>query len=87
MRNVIDDDNNKQKWIKLFSHIVKENFNFENACNQMGFQIVNDFKNQITSGSFVPNSEYTIKKKGSSRPLIDTAKMRNSITFILERKK
>jgi len=34
---------------------------------------------QITRGEFVPNSPLTIKMKGSSKPLIDTGRLRQSI--------
>lgn len=33
-----------------------------------------------------PNSPYTIQKKGSDAPLIDTGEMRKAITFIIEDK-
>ena len=37
-------------------------------------------KNTFTTGSFTPNKPATIKRKGSSRPLIDTGHLRQSIT-------
>lgn len=41
----------------------------------------------ITELKEPPNSPYTIEKKGSSNPLIDTGKMRRSITFKREERK
>lgn len=38
-------------------------------------------KNYIRTATFVPLSPYTIKKKKSSKPLIDTGQMRNSVTY------
>lgn len=38
-------------------------------------------KETITNGEFVPLKPATVAAKGSSRPLIDTAQMRNSITW------
>ena len=33
----------------------------------------------LNSGDFVPNTAYTIEKKGSSQPLVDTGEMRDNI--------
>lgn len=41
---------------------------------------------KITNGDFVPNSEWTIRKKGSSRPLIDTGRMRQSVNYVIKQK-
>lgn len=43
-------------------------------------------KDYITSGDFAPNKPATIKRKGSSKPLIDTASMQNSITHVIEKR-
>ena len=45
-------------------------------------------KNYIASGSnLAPNAPSTVARKGSSKPLIDTASMMNSITYAVRRKK
>jgi hypothetical protein len=41
---------------------------------------------QIVSGNFTPNSEATIKKKGSDTPLVDTWRMRQSINYVIQQK-
>jgi hypothetical protein len=41
---------------------------------------------KITDGSFTPNAESTIKKKGSSKPLIDTGGMRKSVNYEIKKK-
>ena len=41
---------------------------------------------KIVDGTFEPNAASTIRKKGSSRPLIDTGRMRQSVNFIIRRK-
>lgn len=46
----------------------------ENICKAWFTNAANGWK---------PNSEETIKRKGSSRPLIDTAQMRKSITHVI----
>lgn len=45
-------------------------------------------KNYIASGDkLAPNAPSTVARKGSSKPLIDTASMMNSITYAVRRKK
>ena len=41
---------------------------------------------KITEGSFVPNAPSTVKKKKSSKPLIDTGRMRQSVNYVIQRK-
>lgn len=41
---------------------------------------------KITEGDFTPNAESTIKKKGSSKPLIDTGRMRQSVNYWIRQK-
>ena len=41
---------------------------------------------KIVDGTFEPNAASTIRKKGSSRPLIDTGRMRQSVNYIIRRK-
>lgn len=40
-----------------------------------------EIQKYLISGSFTPLSPATIKRKGSSKPLIDTGQMRNAITY------
>lgn len=53
------------------------------ALNRVGLYYVGRLKNMIRNGSFVENKPATIALKGSSKPLIDTGLMRNSITHVL----
>lgn len=41
---------------------------------------------KITDGEFKPNNENTVKRKGSSKPLIDTGQLRASITYEVREK-
>lgn len=41
---------------------------------------------EISSGNFAPNAPSTIKKKGSSTPLIDTGTMRQSVNYVIKPK-
>ena len=55
--------------------------------NQVGVMAVGKIQEFVRSGYYkanVPNAPETIEKKGSDTPLIDTAQMLNSTTFIVE---
>ena len=41
---------------------------------------------KITEGSYVPNAPSTIRQKGSSKPLIDTGRMRQSVNYVIQKK-
>jgi hypothetical protein len=48
-----------------------------------GARYARDIQLKIRQGHFVPNAPSTVARKGSSRPLIDTGRMRNSIRWEL----
>lgn len=48
---------------------------------KIGLQASSDVKDYIASGSFTPLKQKTIDRKGSSKPLMDTAEMMNSIGY------
>lgn len=41
---------------------------------------------KITEGSFTPNAPSTVRQKGSSKPLIDTGRMRQSVDYVIQKK-
>lgn len=41
---------------------------------------------KIREGSYVPNAPFTIRKKGSDKPLIDTGRMRQSVNYVITEK-
>lgn len=54
---------------------------FERVLELIGLKMAADIKNYVTQGSNLkPLAESTIKRKGSSRPLVDTAQLVNSVT-------
>lgn len=57
----------------------------ETALNQLGTFAKGLIQDEIVSGSFEPNAPSTIKKKGSSQPLIDTGYMRQSVNFVIKK--
>lgn len=55
----------------------------EAAMNQIGLRMVADIQKTIDDTSTPPLAESTIEAKGSSKPLIDTGRLRASITYEL----
>ena len=58
------------------------------GMEKAGLQGENAAKGWFTNpkNNWAGNAESTIKQKGSSRPLIDTAQLRNSITYVVKKK-
>ena len=53
---------------------------------KIGIVATNDVKDYFTTGNFKALSEKTIKAKGSSKPLISTGELRNSISYEVRNK-
>lgn len=58
----------------------------EQVLKEIGLFQKDLIQEKITEGSFVPNSEITIERKGSSKPLIDTGRMRRSVNYVIKKK-
>ncbi len=56
------------------------------ALEKVGLFQKDLMQEEIKSGSFAPNAPSTIKKKGSSKPLIDTGRMRQSVNYVIRKK-
>lgn len=54
------------------------------ALNEIGTYAKALIQEEIVEGDFAPNAPSTIKKKGSSKPLIDSAHMRQSVSFVIK---
>lgn len=83
-------DDNKQLIEKLTTALasgaITSKMPLNTALNQVGNAIEGMIKTKIRDGPFNPNSSATIKRKGSSRPLIDTGHLRQSIRYKILRK-
>lgn len=64
---------------KLVQARMEENADLEQIAKEIGLVLQDEIKQQITHGDFVPNSPRTIARKKSSRPLIDTGNLRQSV--------
>ena len=58
----------------------------EQILKELGLFQKDLMQNEIIEGDFVPNAPSTIRKKGSSRPLVDTGKMRQSVNYVIKSK-
>lgn len=58
----------------------------EAVLNQVGTFHVKNVQKEIGGSGYAPNAPSTIRKKGSSTPLIDTGRMRQSVHHFIEEK-
>jgi hypothetical protein len=56
------------------------------GMHRMGHAAVGHVQRKISTGPFVPLKPATIRRKGSSTPLIDTGQMRAATTYVIRRK-
>lgn len=70
-----------ENMVKLVRAIYDGKITIERAVGLLGMQIASDIRNYIRdSGELLPNAPSTIARKGSSKPLIDSAQLVNSIS-------
>lgn len=61
--------------------IANGGFTVLTALNRLGVFAAGAVQKQIVEGDYTPNAPATIKAKGSSKPLIDSSQLRQSITY------
>lgn len=87
LRNSIDENESK---INSFLQSKKNDFirgqSAEQILKEIGLFQKDLIQEKITEGSFTPNADSTIKKKGSDKPLIDTGRMRQSVNYVITKK-
>lgn len=64
---------------RLVQKRMEEGLDIEKICKQIGVMLQGEIKAQITRGTFTPNAPSTIRHKGSSRPLVDTGNLLQSV--------
>lgn len=62
-------------------NIISGELTGQGAYENLGTFVVQKIKKTIMSGNFAPLDSKTIKRKGSSTPLIDTHSLYNSISY------
>lgn len=74
----------KAVWRAQISKVVEGELSMHQVMSQLGARAVAVSQEAISEGIAPGNAESTVKRKGSSKPLIDTGQLRQSITFIVE---
>lgn len=75
---------NKEKYVGTHAEnlrkVVRGEMPFDKSLDLLGVRAAADVQQNIRDGDFVPLAQSTIDRKGSSKPLIDTGNLRQSIT-------
>lgn len=66
---------------KLWGDITINKMTAPRAANLMGLKVQADMRSKMTRGPFAPNKPSTIRRKGSSKPLIDTRQLAKSLGY------
>lgn len=78
-------DENADKVLKTTESVLPDvligTLSVEQYAKLVGLQLSSAIKKYAVDLKSPPNSEFTIKQKGSSNPLVDTGNMVNSITY------
>ena len=69
----------------LLKKIVKGDMEVETGLGLVGEKMSDFIRQKIVDISSPPNTPFTISKKGSSNPLIDTGQLKNSIIYEVNR--
>lgn len=71
---------------KLLGKVILEGMRLEQALGLMGAKLSAEAKKVITiGGQLAPNAPATIEAKGSDRPLVDTGRLVNANTWVIDK--
>ena len=59
----------------------------EQALDTLGVFCKGLVQEEIVNGGFAPNAESTVRQKGSAQPLIDSGLMRQSVNYVVRKRK
>lgn len=83
LRSAIEE--NQDKYLRLVEReipgVVTGAQPMSRLLHRLGLLAMGHVQRKIVEGPFTPNAAYTIAKKGSSSPLIDTGALRQSINY------
>lgn len=87
LRKSVDENVNKiNSFMKAKVRDLTHGVSGEQVLKEIGIFQKDLIQEKITSGGFAPNADSTIAKKGSSKPLIDTGRMRQSVNYVIQKK-
>jgi hypothetical protein len=85
MRSAVDDNRDKYNALieKIVIMIYRGEWDLIHGLEVLGLRVETDIKKRITDLRVPPNAPSTIKKKGSSNPLIDSGAMRAAVRYVV----
>ena len=87
LRQSVDDNVSKiNSFLQSKKKDLMRGVSAEQVLKEIGIFQKDLIQEKITEGNFTPNAESTVKKKGSSKPLIDTGRMRQSVNYEIKSK-
>lgn len=87
LRQSVDDNLSKiNNFLQEKKKDLVSGISAEQVLKEIGIFQKDLIQEKITDGDFAPNAESTVKKKGSSKPLIDTGRMRQSVNYEIKKK-
>lgn len=75
---------NQEKYIALFVKLFESGVSIDQIYEQIALIAQGDVQQNIVNGKWTANAPSTIKRKKSSKPLIDTGKLRQSVRGIVK---
>ena len=77
-------EENQEKYIALFVKLFESGVSIDQIYEQIALIAQGDVQQNIANGKWTANAPSTIKRKKSSKPLIDTGKLRQSVKGIVK---
>lgn len=75
---------NQEKYTALFVKLFESGVSIDQIYEQIALIAQGDVQQNIVNGKWTANAPSTIKRKKSSKPLIDTGKLRQSVKGIVK---
>lgn len=75
---------NQEKYTALFVKLFESGVSIDQIYEQIASIAQGDVQQNIVNGNWTANAPSTIKRKKSSKPLIDTGKLRQSVKGIVK---
>lgn len=75
---------NQEKYTALFVKLFESGVSIDQIYEQIALIAQGDVQQNIVNGKWTANAPSTIKRKKSSKPIIDTGKLRQSVKGIVK---
>jgi hypothetical protein len=68
----------------LLAQVVEGKIELRQALDLMGAKVAGWIQTRIADGIAPPNAASTVRRKKSSKPLVDTGQLRSAVTWVVE---